>query len=78
MRFAVDVIYLDRDNTVVHIEEGLRPWRFAPIRMDAASVIEVPSHTVFNSGTRLGDQFELRFNGVAAANSVEPDPQAVA
>jgi hypothetical protein len=78
MRFAVDVIYLDRDNTVVHIEEGLRPWRFAPIRMDAASVVEVPSHTVFNSGTCLGDKFELRFNGVAAADSVARDPQAVA
>lgn len=78
MRFAVDVVYLDRDNTVIHIEEGLRPWRFAPIRMDAGSVIEVPPHTVFNSGTRIGDRFELRFNGVEAARSVAADPQAVA
>lgn len=63
MRFPVDVIYLDENNTVVHIEESLRPWRFAPVRMEATSVVEVPPHTIFNSGTRVGDTFEFRFNG---------------
>jgi uncharacterized membrane protein (UPF0127 family) len=62
MRFPVDVIYLDPNHTVVHVEESLRPWRFAPVRMEATSVIEVPPHTIFNSGTRVGDVFEFRFN----------------
>jgi uncharacterized membrane protein (UPF0127 family) len=79
MRFAVDVVYLDRDNTVVHLEEGLRPWRFAPVRMDADSVLEVPPHTIFNSGTRIGDKFEMRVNHGTATQSVKAtDPQAVA
>jgi uncharacterized protein len=68
MRFPVDVIYLDRDHTVVHIEESLRPWRFAPVRMEAESVLELPPHTIFNSGTRIGDRFELRVNPAPAKN----------
>ena len=69
MRFAVDVIYFDRNHTVVHIEESLRPWRFAPVRMDAESVLELPPHTIFNSGTRIGDKFELRLNPARATDS---------
>jgi uncharacterized membrane protein (UPF0127 family) len=79
MRFPVDVIYLDRDHTVVHIEESLRPWRFAPVRMEAQSVIELPPHTIFNSGTRVGDRFELRLKPAHATNAAAAkDPQAVA
>jgi uncharacterized membrane protein (UPF0127 family) len=70
MRFPVDVIYLDSEHTVVHIEEGLRPWRFAPVRMEAVSVLELPPHTIFNSGTRLGDRFEMRLKPAKATNAV--------
>lgn len=59
MRFAIDVIYLDSDLKVVHIEENLKPWRFAPVRLEAETVLEVPAHTIWQSGTELGDQFEL-------------------
>src|SRR5437879_6742412 len=46
MRFPIDVVYLDGARTVVHVECNLLPWRFAPIRMQAASVLELPSQTV--------------------------------
>lgn len=62
MRFAIDLIYLDAEHVVVHVEENLRPWRLAPIRMDAKTVLEVPSHTVWHSGTNIGDQIELTFS----------------
>jgi uncharacterized membrane protein (UPF0127 family) len=38
MRFPIDVVYLDSDKIVVHMEENLKPWRLAPVRMRAASV----------------------------------------
>ena len=60
MRFAIDVLYLDRNHTVIHIEEKLKPWRFAPVRMEAATVLELPEHTVWHSGTKLGDQIEFK------------------
>jgi uncharacterized membrane protein (UPF0127 family) len=32
MRFAIDVLYLDQERFVIHIEEALKPWRMAAIR----------------------------------------------
>jgi uncharacterized protein len=59
MRFPIDVVYLDRVNTVVHIEQRVLPWRFAPVRMQAASVLELPCQTVTQTGTALGDKIEI-------------------
>jgi uncharacterized protein len=60
MRFAIDVVYLDRAGTVVHVEHNLQPWRFSPVRMQAASVLELPSQTVARTETALGDRIEIR------------------
>jgi uncharacterized membrane protein (UPF0127 family) len=60
MRFPIDVVYLDRAGMVVHLERELRPWRFAPVRMQAASVLELPRNTVASTGTALGDRIEIK------------------
>lgn len=59
MRFPIDVVYLNHAKKVVHIEQELRPWRFAPVRMQAASVIELPTQTVSETGTTVGDRIEI-------------------
>jgi uncharacterized membrane protein (UPF0127 family) len=59
MSFPIDVVYLDRDQMVVHIEQNLRPWRFAPVRLQAASVLELPCQTVAQTGTAVGDKIEF-------------------
>jgi uncharacterized membrane protein (UPF0127 family) len=59
MRIPIDVVYLTEENTVLHLEYGLRPWRFAPIRFQAASVLELPENTVRATGTTIGDQLEI-------------------
>ena len=59
MRFAIDVIYLDGDKIVVHIENELKPWRMAPVRLGAASVLELPGNTIQSTGTSLGDEIEI-------------------
>ena len=63
MRFPIDVIYLDSSRTVVHIECDLQPWRFAPVRMHAASVLELPCQTISETGTAVGDRIEITFAG---------------
>jgi uncharacterized protein len=60
MRFPIDVLYLNRAGMVVHIERDLHPWRFSPIRLQAASVLELPSHTVARTETALGDSIEIQ------------------
>jgi uncharacterized membrane protein (UPF0127 family) len=61
MRFVIDVAYLDRHKTVIHVESGLKPWRVAPIRAHAASVLELPANTLKKTGTAIGDQLEIGF-----------------
>ncbi len=42
MRFAIDVIFVDRDSRVVRTVSRMRPWRMA-IAWRAHSVIELPA-----------------------------------
>ena len=60
MRFPIDVVYLDPAGTVVHLERALRPWRIAPVRLQAASVLELPQNTITSTGTALGDRIEIK------------------
>ncbi len=59
MRFPIDAIYLDRERIVIHIEESLKPWRVAAVRVNAVSVLEVPTGTVRESLTAVGDQVDI-------------------
>jgi uncharacterized membrane protein (UPF0127 family) len=59
MLFPIDVVYLDGDKVVIHLEENLQPWRVAPVRMRAASVLELPRQTLHATGTALGDEIEI-------------------
>jgi uncharacterized membrane protein (UPF0127 family) len=59
MRFPIDAVYLDRERFVIHIEEGLKPWRMAAVRVRAASVIELPIGMVKESLTAVGDQVDV-------------------
>jgi uncharacterized protein len=63
MGFAIDVIYLDWEMNVIHIESRLRPWRFAPVRGNAGSVLELPPDTAMKTATALGDKIEITFPG---------------
>jgi len=59
MRFPIDVLYLNREKTVVHLEQNLRPWRVAPVRLNAASVLELPANTLYETQTAIGDRIEI-------------------
>ena len=55
MGFPIDVIYLDRALKVVDVQSAVNPWRFTPIRLRAASVLELPCHTAAATKTVVGD-----------------------
>lgn len=59
MGFPIDVIYLDRGMSVIHVQRDLQPWRFAPVRVEAASVLELPCRTAVETGTTVGDKIEI-------------------
>jgi len=59
MGFPIDVVYLDDAMTVIHIQGDLRPWRFAPVRTQAASVLELPCRTAAETQTAVGDRIQI-------------------
>ncbi|HVJ07453.1 MAG TPA: DUF192 domain-containing protein [Acidisarcina sp.] len=57
--FPLDLIYLDKDHRVIHIIEYFPTFRIAPLRTQAASVLELPTHTIYSSQTQAGDQLVI-------------------
>jgi uncharacterized membrane protein (UPF0127 family) len=60
MSFAIDVVYLTGEGRVLHLETGLPPWRFAPVRRHAATVLELPANTLETTRTAVGDEIEIK------------------
>ena len=59
MMFSIDLIFLSKDKQVVHVEEYVRPFRISRVSLKAASVLELPPHTIYRTGTKVGDQMEI-------------------
>jgi uncharacterized membrane protein (UPF0127 family) len=55
MRFAIDVVFLDRGGRVIRAIGSLRPWRMTRIYPSAAQVVELPAGTLARAGVREGD-----------------------
>ena len=59
MGFAIDVVFVDRNNRVVGFVEGIKPFCLSPIFFRASYAIELPEGTVKTSKTTAGDQIQL-------------------
>jgi len=55
MRFALDIIYLDREFRVVKTVSNLRTWRLSAAR-GAKTTLELPVGTIARTETVAGDQ----------------------
>ena len=59
MLFPIDLIFIGKDKEVVYVEEYVRPFRISKVSLKATSVLELPPHTIYRSGTKIGDQLEI-------------------
>ena len=59
MRFAIDVIWLDRKLRIVKLVPNLRPFRLTLPASQAASVIELPAHSIAQHNLRVGDDLRV-------------------
>jgi uncharacterized membrane protein (UPF0127 family) len=55
----LDLIYLDENYRVIHLIEHFPIFRIAPLRIQAESVLELPTHTIYSSQTQPGDQLVI-------------------
>ena len=59
MKFPLDVIYLSKDNTVLHIDENIRPWKIGKTVKKAVGVVEVNAGTCARLGLETGDRLTI-------------------
>jgi hypothetical protein len=59
MRYAIDVVFLDKDHRVVRAISGLQPGTISPKMAGAASVLELPVGTLLRADLREGAQIEI-------------------
>ena len=60
MRFAIDVIGLDRDKRVVKLWRNLKPWRMTSVSMQMQSALELPVGQIDAGEVQLGDVLEFQ------------------
>ncbi len=59
MRFAIDVLHLDKQGNVVRIVPSLRPNRLGPLVWRSHVVVELPAGTAQVTNTHEGDQISI-------------------
>lgn len=60
MKYALDVIFVDKENRVVGLVEAIQPWGLSPIFWSASQAIELPVGTIQFSQTQIGDQITIK------------------
>ncbi len=53
MRYAIDVVYLDRRNTVIRLVRAMRPYRLS-LGFGATAVLELAAHEAQRCGIKVG------------------------
>jgi hypothetical protein len=56
MRFAIDIVFLDRSDHVIKINRGLKPWRVSSVVVGARNALELASGAAVRSSTEVGDK----------------------
>jgi uncharacterized protein len=59
MRFAIDIVFLDKSNRVLRINHSLKPWRVSSLVLGARKALELEAGAAVRSGTVKGDQLDL-------------------
>ena len=57
--FPLDLIYLDENHRVLYVTEHFPRFSVGPLKLEAASVLELPTHTIYSSQTEAGDQLVI-------------------
>ena len=60
MGFPIDVLYVDKGQKVVAVDEEMAPWRFGRMHRGVRFVIELPAGTISSSLTQPGDQLQVQ------------------
>jgi len=85
LSMPLDLIYLDADSRVLDVVESFPTFRISPSVQQAASVLALPTHSIYSSQTQPGDQIvicvaeemERRLEGFYGSGPATPAPTTV-
>ena len=56
MNFAIDILFVDKNNKIVGVEPNIKPWRLSHVYWLSRFVIELPVGTIEETKTSKGDE----------------------
>lgn len=59
MRFPIDVLFVDRDCRVIHVNPALAPYRITGLHWRAQWVLELPAGVISRTSTSIGDELTI-------------------
>ena len=59
MKFAIDVIFIDKNNKIVGLVSGIKPFQFSPIFWKSTCAIELAAGRIEATQTQLGDKITI-------------------
>lgn len=59
MKFAIDVIFVDRHNIAIGLVKNIKPYAFSPIFFKSVCAIELSAGTIEATNTQVGDQLKI-------------------
>jgi hypothetical protein len=72
MRFAIDVLFLDKDGRVLYLIQALKPFRCSPIVKRSAMVLELPAGILRATKTQIGDGLEISLTEPGKVETTRP------
>jgi len=61
MNYNIDVLYLDKDNIILDIDENLKPGKIGKKVKDTVSVIEFQGGKIEKSNIKIGQAIEITY-----------------
>lgn len=55
MKFAIDVLFVNKKGQIIALYENVKPWRILPIHFTSSYVIELPAGTILDKNIDKGD-----------------------
>lgn len=59
MKYSIDVLYLDKNDNILYIDEDMKPGRIGKRIKNAVSVLELPSGKVKKFDVKVGQNVEF-------------------
>ena len=59
MRYPIDVLFIDREGTVVH-QQTYTPWRVSGWKAKSNGTLELSAGVLARTGTQVGDRLDMK------------------